>query len=73
MAEWGRDYHGAIELTEHHCAIAKAARSCPALCDHELSLFRTVLGDDVQVDRIEHVLSGDRRCAYRITANPHSP
>jgi len=27
-----------------------------------------VLGDDVVIERTNHLLSGDDRCAYRITA-----
>jgi len=36
----------------------------------ELELFRTVLGDDVSVERSQHLLSGDLRCAYRLTRIP---
>ena len=50
-----------------------ATRFCPKLCAGELSLFRSVLGSDVSVDRVEHILSGDRRCAYRITLRPSDP
>ena len=66
MAEWGRRCDGSIEFVEHHCAIARAARLCPHLCDGELALFRTVLGADVRVERVEHALQGDTRCAYQI-------
>lgn len=70
MAEWARRRDGTLELVENHCSIAKAARLCPKLCGGELSLFRTVLGDDVSVERVEHILSGDRCCAYRIRERP---
>ncbi len=73
MAEWRRQLDGTIELVENHCSIAKAARFCPKLCGGELSLFRAVLGDDVVVERVEHILSGDRCCAYRITDRRHDP
>ncbi|MEO7648350.1 MAG: metalloregulator ArsR/SmtB family transcription factor, partial [Gemmatimonadaceae bacterium] len=66
MAECKRVRNGTIELVENHCSISKAARFCPKLCGGELTLFREVLGDRVTVERIEHMLSGDRRCAYRI-------
>jgi predicted ArsR family transcriptional regulator len=29
-------------------------------------LFRSVLGPTTTVSRAEHIVSGDRRCAYRI-------
>lgn len=67
MAEWGRTPDGTIELVENHCSIAKAARFCPMLCSGELDLFRAVLGSGVSVERVEHLLCGDRRCTYQIT------
>lgn len=53
-------------LTESHCPIAAAARACGSLCQAELEAFRAALGEDVEVERSEHLLDGDRRCAYRI-------
>ncbi len=73
MAEWGRQRDGTLRLVENHCSIANAARFCPKLCAGELSLFRAALGDDVSVERVEHILSGDRCCAYRISERPHDP
>ena len=55
-------------LIEHHCPIREAAVSCGALCGAELDVFRRVLGPDVTVTRTQHVLAGDRRCAYRVEA-----
>jgi predicted ArsR family transcriptional regulator len=55
-----------VLLVEHHCPICAAATSCPGLCSSELELFRTVLGPQVTVERTQHLLGGDRRCAYRI-------
>jgi predicted ArsR family transcriptional regulator len=54
-------------LLEHHCPICDAASACQGLCRAELDLFRETLGDDVEVTRAQHVLSGDLRCAYRIS------
>jgi len=73
MAESRRRRDGTLELVENHCSIEKAARLCPKLCGGELSLFRNVLGDDVSVERLEHILSGDRCCSYRITERPNEP
>ena len=66
MAECGRVRNGTIELVENHCSISKAAQFCPKLCGGELTLFRQALGDDVTVERVEHILRGDRRCTFRI-------
>lgn len=70
MSEWGRHADGALEIVQNHCAIARAARVCPSLCGAELSLFRGVLGDDVTVSRVEHILTGDRCCRYSIAVTP---
>ena len=63
----GRD---AFFLVENHCPICAAASACQGFCVTELDLFRAVLGPGVIVERAEHIVSGDRRCAYRITLNP---
>lgn len=54
-------------LVENHCPICAAARACQGFCRSELDVFRDVLGPDVEVERVEHILAGGRRCAYRIT------
>jgi predicted ArsR family transcriptional regulator len=67
MAEAATDpVAGGFVLVEHHCPICEAAESCQRLCRGELALFQEVLGDDVTVERTQHLLSGDLRCAYRI-------
>ncbi len=71
MAEWSRERDGALLLVENHCPICAAAQSCQGLCRDELALFRRVLGGNVQVERVDHLLAGARRCAYRIS--PKSP
>jgi predicted ArsR family transcriptional regulator len=58
-------------LVEHHCPICDAAATCQGPCRAELELFQQTLCDDVTVERTQHVLSGDLRCAYRIS--PRSP
>lgn len=54
-------------LVEHHCPICDAAKACAGLCRSELDVFRRSLGEDVTVERDKHLLSGDRRCTYRVT------
>lgn len=67
MAEVQTDDDGALLLVENHCPICAAATACTGLCDAELQVFRQVLGRDVEVARAEHIVSGARRCAYRVT------
>ena len=52
---------------ENHCPICAAAKTCTGLCAAELMLFQSVLGDDVKIERTEHILLGARRCAYRVS------
>lgn len=53
-------------LVENHCPICHAATRCPSLCQAELRIFQRLLGDEVRVERNEHIIAGERRCAYRI-------
>ncbi|MEQ8964320.1 MAG: transcriptional regulator [Azospirillaceae bacterium] len=66
MAEWRRDGDGFV-LIENHCPICAAASACQGFCRSELAVFRDVLGPDAAVERTDHILSGARRCAYRVT------
>ena len=67
MAEVQAHPDGGFTLVENHCPICAAATACQGFCRAELEVFRSVLGDDVTVERTDHILAGARRCAYRIT------
>jgi predicted ArsR family transcriptional regulator len=54
-------------LVEDHCPICAAAMICQGFCSIELAIFRNLLGPGWHIERQDHVLSGARRCAYRIT------
>lgn len=54
-------------LVENHCPICAAATACQGFCATEIDLFRSVLGPAVSIERVEHILAGERRCAYRVT------
>jgi predicted ArsR family transcriptional regulator len=66
MAAIEKGKTGAFILIENHCPIRAAARACPSLYQAELRLFQSVLGPDADVERLEHILTGGRRCIYRI-------
>jgi len=66
MAEVLRQPDGSFLLIENHCPICAAATACSKLCDAELQVFQTILGEDVEIERTEHMLAGARRCVYRI-------
>ena len=66
MAESRAEGEGYV-LVENHCPICVAATTCQGFCRAELDTFRSVLGPDASVERTEHIVQGDRRCAYRIS------
>ena len=69
MAEVARAEDAAVGwlLLENHCPICHAAAACSGLCAMELAVFQAALGPSVRVERVEHILAGARRCAYRVT------
>lgn len=58
--------HNRYLLVERHCPICIAATTCTGLCREELSVFRKLLGDKVEVQRTEHIVAGASRCAYLV-------
>jgi predicted ArsR family transcriptional regulator len=69
MAEVRREPEtGEWLFVENHCPICAAARLCTGLCREELALFHRVLGKNIKVERLSHILAGAGRCAYRVTA-----
>ena len=67
MAEIRPEGEGSFLLIENHCPICAAANACQGFCATELDLFRSVLGPGIEVERAEHIISGDHRCVYRVT------
>src|SRR5207245_3891462 len=65
MAESRREGDGYL-LVENHCPICAAATTCQGFCRAERDVFEKALGPGVSVERTEHIVGGDRRCAYRI-------
>ena len=53
-------------FVEDHCPICAAAMSCQGFCRIELRVFRDLLGPDWHIEREDHLLTGARRCTYRI-------
>lgn len=66
MAEVVEQSDQSLLLVENHCPICVAAQACHGLCQAELEVFKAVLGATVTVERVEHILNGDRRCAYLV-------
>ncbi|MFO1163116.1 MAG: metalloregulator ArsR/SmtB family transcription factor [Reyranellaceae bacterium] len=70
MASYTPQPGGSYLFVEDHCPICAAAATCQGLCRSELTIFRKVLGRSVVIERVDHVLAGARRCAYRIRRAP---
>ena len=54
-------------LVEDHCPICAAAMTCQGFCSIELAIFQNLLGAGWRIERQDHLLTGARRCSYRIT------
>jgi len=67
MASVAEDAPGTFLFIEDHCPICAAAATCQGICRSELALFRKALGDGIAVERVDHILAGARRCAYRVS------
>ncbi|MBD2824425.1 helix-turn-helix transcriptional regulator [Xenorhabdus szentirmaii] len=65
MAHYTVEEDGSILFFENHCPICSAAKVCQKFCRAELQLFNEVL--QAKVERVEYILSGNRRCTYRVT------
>lgn len=65
MAEYEKNEDGFLFI-ENHCPICTAAKTCQGFCRAELNIFQKVLGEEASVERVEHIIKGARRCAYRI-------
>jgi len=67
MAEVHAEGPKAFIFLENHCPICAAATACQGLCATEIELFQAFLGPEVKISRTEHIIDGERRCAYRMT------
>ncbi len=58
MAKVRKEDHGSYLLVENHCPICAAANACQGFCATELDLFRSVLGPEVHIERVELRFAG---------------
>lgn len=61
---------GGFRVVEHNCAILGVAARYGQACVSELDFIRTVL-PDATVERVSHMMAGQRQCAYEITPRAH--
>jgi len=55
-----------------HCRIGAAAAECLGFCDAELSNFKKLIGNGFQIERVEHIRSGEHRCIHKISYTTES-
>ena len=60
---------GTWRIVEHNCAILGVAARYGQACQSELEFIRTVL-PGARVDRVSHIVAGQRQCAYAVTPKP---
>ena len=65
MAEWKTE-NGEYFFIQNHCPIGAAAAECHGFCDAELSNFKKLIGNGFQIERVQHIRSGEHRCIYKI-------
>ncbi len=53
-------------LIENHCPLIAMATACQSYCQAELTLLQSLLADQATIQRTDHLLSDNRRCAYKI-------
>jgi len=68
MAEVRPRDDGGFLFIENHCPICAAAAACKGLCQNELALFQSILGREVSIERLEHIVTGAQRCVYGVRA-----
>jgi predicted ArsR family transcriptional regulator len=59
-----KEENGSIRLLEYNCLLQRVAEKYPEVCDHELELYRDLLGKDVV--RAQCLRDGGASCEYII-------
>ena len=54
-------------LIENHCPIHAAAKQCTHFCKAELSCFQAIFDKKANIEKVEHLLDGARRCTFNIS------
>jgi DeoR family suf operon transcriptional repressor len=65
LASWEKVEPGVYRIVEHNCAIWAVAERYGQACTSELEFIRTVL-EGADVERVQHMIAGARRCAYEV-------
>ncbi|GCL70975.1 helix-turn-helix transcriptional regulator [Paenibacillus naphthalenovorans] len=66
MVELERKEDGSFLLNEHNCPISQVANQYNHACSCELEMFKSLLGKEARVERMECLAKGGSKCAYVI-------
>jgi DeoR family suf operon transcriptional repressor len=58
---------GVYRIVEHNCAIWAVAQRYGQACTSEIDFIRAAL-PDASIERVQHMVAGNRHCAYEIRA-----
>lgn len=72
MAQYVKE-DGGFVLIENHCPICAAAQANREICHAEFKTLEGVFGNNVLINRIEFIIEGGRRCAYKLSEVPSAP
>ena len=67
LASWEKVAPRVFRIVEHNCAIWAVAERYGQACTSELEFIQIVL-DGADVERVQHMVAGARRCAYEVRA-----
>jgi DeoR family transcriptional regulator, suf operon transcriptional repressor len=65
LASYEQVGRNVYRIVEHNCAIWAVAQRYGQACSSEIEFIRAVL-PGAQVERVEHMVAGARRCAYEV-------
>jgi predicted ArsR family transcriptional regulator len=68
LASYEKVAPGVFRIVEHNCAIWAVAQKYGQACTSELDFIRAVL-PDATVERVQHMVAGNRHCAYEVRAS----
>ncbi|MGH9065865.1 MAG: helix-turn-helix transcriptional regulator [Acidimicrobiales bacterium] len=63
LADCSEEADGSFRIVEHNCAVLGIALRHGQACSSEIDFIRSVL-PDASVERVTHIASGQRQCAY---------
>ncbi len=61
-----QETNGNFLLSVHNCIFCNIAHSYPMVCEHQMQIYKDIIGEQAKVIRTMHILDGDSYCSFRI-------